>query len=145
MNNLPALEVARQFTGPQAKLRWIFTHLRNVDNDQQHSARYDSALGGLEKIPLEVVTDGKDLPTRRLNCVLTFFQIGHARVHQYTLLHCASVENFNAGRRAIHGRDAPALLGQPKRVPACPAGQVQNSARFQTLRGFDQQRRGSRL
>ena len=136
VEDLPSLEIALQFAGPQAMRRRLFARLRDVNDRNQDSIWRDSLLGGLKEISLQVVADGDEIPTGRLNLVFEFFEIRDLRAHGDTALGSSISQDFNGHGRAIHGRDAPTLLGKPEGVAAGSACQVERLARRQLFLQF---------
>jgi hypothetical protein len=128
VQNLPAIEIVFELTRPQAMCGWFFAWVGDVDNHQKETAGDHSSFGGLKEISLQVVTDGDQVPARAFNVEFTLFEVGDTRIHGQAARRSAVAQNLNGGLGGVHGGDAPAVLRQPERVPARPAGQVERPA-----------------
>src|SRR6185436_14563854 len=61
--------------------------------------------------------------------------------HLETLLDPSLSQNLDRGRRSVHGSNAPALCGEPKRVPPRPARQIERLAGWRLAGRLYYQRR----
>ena len=137
MHDFEVAEARGKLAGIQTETRELFAGTGNVHDRRDQTAGYDAAFGGLEKIALEVVAHGDEIPGIGFDCELMLLEIRHARVDRRIV----RLENADGFARSIDSGDAPTTAGQPQSVAPSPASQVEGAAGRQILRDFDQQRR----
>ena len=96
----------------------------DVGGSDNEATRNNAALGGLEKIALEIVKDSDKIPGIGLNHIFVLFEIGDAGVDRGI----ARFEKVDGDAGAIDGRHLPASRGEPLGVAAGSASEIESAA-----------------
>lgn len=136
MKDPPAVDIAFQFTWPQAMSSGHFSRFSNVNDGEENTTGHDALLCRFEEISLEVVADGNEIPCRFLNRVLTFFKIRELGVDVDAAFTSSFSQDGKRRRRTVYRSYIPAALCEPERISACTARQIERFARSQPPGGF---------
>ena len=140
VQNLHVAKIFGEFAGHQAMQGWLLPRFGDVHQGDDYAARSQAALGGLKEIALQIVRNADEVPGFRLDAVFPFFEIGDAGVNRQAALPRTVPQHFDGGGRAVHRGHLPSALGQPQRIAAGAASEVQCTAGRQLTRRLSQQR-----
>jgi hypothetical protein len=104
-----------------------------MDNYQNYSTHDYTPFRCLNQIRLQVEADVDEIPLGFTDGELALLQIGNLCVHPCVV----STQDLYRSRRSIDRGHIPPSVREPDGVATRPAGEIQRSAGFQLLRGFD--------